>query len=120
MKGEIEKRLALTVDLEVHKAAMEMAKKRGVSLASMGNEIMLSYGKSQYESACESLQFLENVEGTEEMEEVGEEMKKSIRKDQAAVKALALLYFGMIEEVKEAMVEDGGQNVSKAKSGGKK
>lgn len=112
------KRVALSVSEEIHKAALGMSEKKGESLSSMGDEILMIFGKSEHERISSTLRLLENAEIHPDSLKEAEEMKRRIRIELEPYKELAELFDK--EDQRRMMLIDAALDSESGKKGGKK
>jgi anion-transporting ArsA/GET3 family ATPase len=112
------KRIAVSVGDDVHKAAMRMAEKMEVSISSLGDQIFMIYGKSEYERVSSTLRLLENAEIHPDSLKEAEEMKKRIRIEMEPFKELAEIFDK--EDQRRIQVVDAALDEEFGKKGGKK
>jgi len=82
----------LSVGQEVKEAAMKMGKDLGVSVASMGEAILTTFAKTQFERIEKDIRFLENVKVLPGSEQEAEAMMDWLRKEREPFRKLAEIY----------------------------
>ena len=85
-------RVMLSVGQEVKEAAMKMGKDLGVSVARMGEEILTTYAKIEFERISQLIRILEAAEVSTGAERDVAAMMDRIRKEREPFRKLAEIY----------------------------